>query len=439
MHREYQTLKHLLGFSWLTSSLIVVLLLVFQYLLTTSVENWHVSAELMKTPMMMASVVCSFMGMFLGAALRVFRGHYLWQVNNSYRRHLASNALFILLAINLSFLWPLLINISANTIAVFIPFCVGLCALNLTFADKVTARLLWPLVPAILYQLQKLHIDFNYLIILLYIIGSYLSIHLFSRKGYSTKHSTLAPENTNTSDIALVNVINKINTLIGGAIKDKLMNSNADLSWALTDPLNRIGLYAVAHSLALVIFLFLLGGQTTNAYENLVLLFVAMTPLSVILHARKHIKQLRTIAHLYTGKNFVGFKQAVLSAMYRLIVFDCAVLLGFAFLGVHLLGYNVSLTFMVVIALSVIIALVIVPLFILLNWHKVNLPLVGFVCGYFAIIISISAYYKGQTSSFLLSNQHILSIVGFIAFAGILLVVSRFIYKKADIEKVLDH
>ena len=437
MRKLLLSIRHLLTYSVITSVMLVILLATFYATIYYTMSDIAGSVRHLQTMAFMAVVITSFVGIAVGSALRVFRSHYLWQISTNYRLHLGLATLVILATANLSFVFPAIEHWEQFGQFFALPFCVGLCVLYFNFADSLVERIAWPLTPMAISQLWRVGLDLEQMMIIIHLVALFLVYRLFNAQRYSTQSIDMHGEGREQSEVDWINLKHKLNAFFGRFVLRSMSKGGGDITWSISDPLGRMGALTLMNAAVVVFFLSIRGNADNTAAETLVLMFVSMSPLSVMLHARQYIGQLKSIAHLYTGENFLNFKREVLYGLYRLVIRDSSILILIIFSVMYMMGLGISAVFMNLILAIILLASSLVPLWLMIDWKKVNMALLTTVSAYFGGIISVAYYFRQQEDTALLSQQHGFYVILYIMLLVTLWLSFKRLYLSCRIERIL--
>ena len=282
-----------------------------------------------------------FIGLYFGIGFYRLSQLYLWRINAHYRRTLSvSYGLIIgvsVLLITLTSFLPLslLLWIFVLTLA------AALIGSQLLLARTLVEKFASQITLAIAIVMFKLAL--GEVVISLFLLAASLGFRV------RTFHRSLREPGDISANSA---VLDKVGSLQPCNSKLKVQHwfvqhlgqgikwQQANLGWALNLPLNRLGVMPVA--LFLIVLVMTLTSSKTQVSEFLILVYLGIMSIALPMEANNSLHKLRTIAHLFGGKNKTHLKTQIQRKVEKDVLFNCLLFAGLIAVASYFLAWEIN-------------------------------------------------------------------------------------------------
>ncbi|WP_156896278.1 hypothetical protein [Aestuariibacter salexigens] len=267
------------------------------------------------------------------------------------------------------------------------------------------------------------------------IIAAVLAVRLFAHSHYANINTFEESDTSANSDVIWEDMHLKLKALVGRWVITKIGSSKKDISWAITSPLNRMGVLTLAHGAAFTVLLALLPFSADISHETVMYIFLAISPLAMLLDVRKNTPQLRGLAHHYGADGmFKSLQVNILFGYYKLMLKDTCLLSAIMISTIILCGYLFDVTMLFFIFAVQLTALLWAPALLLCRWDRVNLALVAGVIAYLSSLLSAHHLISLTQSSD--NNAALLGAIVCLAFT-VISGCQVYMYKQSHLERLL--
>jgi len=398
-------------------------------------EVQHSNDKVIEISVTLNGLLSAFIGIYIGAGLLKIKQVYLWSTN-SYFRHTVLASFYIITGfISLLQTWAMLINLEEFQILALAPFCIAMFSAQAVLGENYLLKIFIPTIPIILAQLSYLGFDYN-LIVLCLLAATLLLIYSMYKSGVYRRSSV-------KQALALVTVsetqhlnpyVIKFNSYVGHFFSKIISNKKQDISWAISLPLTSIGIFTILPVLLVIGSTLLLGKGKLPILEPYSLMIMSTLIISILIESRMLLRQTRSFAHVFGGKNNVVTKQKILKSLDKNIILNCLYfILTIMVLG-WLLKLEMSPQYLMIASVSIIIiGLAIYPLLLRLVWVNVSWQLVIGVSTFAALIFVVCRWLKNHNLDDMLSME----VFSFIISMTILRFIAKQLFIKSSYESLL--
>jgi hypothetical protein len=428
------SIGHLLTHSLITLITIAVMAVVFLAILYWGSDSASSIEKINQLSIIMALVTSSFLGVYLGGGFAVLKQHYLWELNLRYKSTLFISTIIIAFISSLIFVPYFWAIIEEQWLFLFVPFGITLFSMHMILGKTFIHKLSIPAVPFLIYKLDSLDISMTAQLTIFVITVFLLATYMLKSK-VNNKAITKEQGKDEVMGLFEMNALRiKLNTWAGTALERYILTSKKQFSWALSMPITRLGLISLEYAVLLFIMSNMLEIGEQAAIEMLALMFITLSPLTVIMESRNLLGQLKPITHLYLGVNHRELKKSIIYSVDKLVIFNTLILLTSLYVIIALMKIDIDLILLGLLAVSILLLVIsIVPLLLSLYWNKVNISLVISVSSYFGLIVVISKYLKTHS----IENLSFITIGFFLVGCLLLRIVTSRIFYSRSIELLL--
>ena len=186
-----------------------------------------------------------------------------------------------------------------------------------------------------------------------------------------------------------------MNHFLGIAISKWIKASKRMIDWAIFMPHTRLGLYIIFYLFFVFSLMFVINPSLKSLMGTLALLIFPMVFISMIIEASHLMKQLKSFAHVFTGKNHRQLKNKILMVIDKNMLISSLMFLLCIGAIIYLFDIsfdakNLSISLLTIL----IITLCMYPLMLCLNWINMSFSLVIIVFSYAFIIYKVLSWIK---------------------------------------------
>ncbi len=383
MKPVFSTLNVFLRQEWISVAVYTIATILFVGLVFISRTNTESQLEeLAHKALLLMSMLSIFVGIYLGTGFLRLKQSHLWHIHPYYRSNL------ILSLVIAAFIYALIQFIALNHagwhwyISLLAPICMTLLAAQFVIGNNLFMKFILPATPFILFQLKIYHFH-DEMILLLLVIFTSLALYLNATNHKRINKNSLGLASGNMQQQLKSATVQKINAIVAELfLLVKLPIKSKDLSIALFQPANRYGLSSVFTATFCLTVLFAIDNGKLDVTTFSALLFGSMM-MGVFIELKLQARQSKAIAHLFSDKKHLLFKQKVLRVVEKHIAIQAisylTLLSAMGWFIEDFIEHQLLLKLGLTIA---VIAVVFVPLMLCLNWFRINIKLIAAMLAY---------------------------------------------------------
>jgi len=428
-----QSIKFMLTHSVVSFVLVVGILVFFSVfqLMVPSQENATMQS-------LATNLMSVFLGVYLGGAMQSLKQNYLWIINQQYRNSIMAAFLIIIGFFSLIQMPIHYLNSSLTRLVLLVPFCVAIFSSHLVLGKNFLYKLLIPAIPVGVFQLHRLNINLDMVIIVLIlatlVLIAAMYLNLFTANRLGLKRNTQAA----TADYYgghHLKIITSINYVLGVVAAKWVLLSKRKIDWVVLMPLTKLAIYPLLYILIVFFLLMLITDAKDNPnIEFFTVIFLSVSIIDLIMGSRRLIRQTRVIAHVFAGSNHQQLKNKILIAIDKTNLINSIVFVGGVFIVVNVFSVSFNSHYILTATLAVtIIALAYYPLLLCMSWVNISFQLLASIVGYYSLVFIAVQWLKINHTTIMTSNYTF----AFIVACLLLRATTQYIFWKQSIEKLM--
>ncbi len=335
--------------------------------------------------LLLNAMLSVFMGLYLGSGFLRLRQSHLWNFLPSYKLTLIIS--FVLAALLYAVVQSIAMRYAGWGLftALLATASITLLTAQAIIGNQLIMKVLLPISPFILFQLTRIEISI-WIILILVVSLAILALYLNYHSKNNTKEPTFALISGNTVQQNKSLHFQKVNQWIGDFfLKLGIKNSSDNLAVALMRPNNRFGITSLIGTIGALLFFHQLDGSNLEV-EGIAALMMISVLTGIFMELKLLARQCKPFAHLYSGNHYWEFKKRVVTTLQKHMLMQAfiywVILMLLSFLISDFLEPLLVSRYILAVTL---IALILIPAFLCLNWYSVNFSLIG-VVGLFVLL-----------------------------------------------------